>query len=111
MKKQNLILSILSLTFLLTVSSCGDDEVGKASKEEVRAAFQDANTEISTNLNSFNSTSGSKAMNSLSVLTEQSDPFGRKSSEKREQVIENFKAGILAIRGILVRSTTNARVR
>jgi hypothetical protein len=111
MKKQNLILSFLFLTALVALSSCGDDEVGKANKDEVRAAFQNANTQISTDLNSVNSTSGYEAMNQLSVLTDQSDPFGRKSSKKREQVIDNFKAGIYAIRGMLTRSTTNARIQ
>jgi hypothetical protein len=37
-------------------------------------------------------------------------PFGRKSSRKREQVIENLKAGVYAIRGMVKRSTANARI-
>lgn len=111
MKKQNLILSILSLAVLLGMSACGDDEVAKAGKDEVRAAFQTANTQITNDLNDVNSTSGYVAMNQLSVLTNQSSPFGRKSSKKREQVIDNFKSGIYAIRGILKNSTSTARVQ
>jgi hypothetical protein len=112
MKKQTLILSLLLLTVLLGVSSCGDDEAGKASKAEVKAAFEAANDQISNDLNSFSNSSGYEAMNQLSVLTDETNPFGRKSSHKREQVIENFKAGVYAIRGIVTNSTdaTNARI-
>jgi hypothetical protein len=110
MKKQNLILSLFLLTVLLVVSSCGDDEAGKASKEEVKAAFEAANDQISSDLNTFSNSSGYGAMNQLSGLTDESNPFGRKSSRKREQVIENLKAGVYAIRGILTNSTAaNAR--
>jgi len=110
MKNQNLILSLFLLTVLLGVSSCGDDEAGRASKEEVKAAFESANNQISNDLNAFNSSSGNEAMNQLSVLTDESNPFGRKSSRKREQAIENLKAGVYAIRGILKHSTANARI-
>lgn len=111
MKKQNLILSLFLVTFLLGVTSCGDDEAGRASKEEVKAAFESANDQISNDLNAFTTSSGYVAMNQLSVLTDESNPFGRKSSDKREQVIENFKAGVYAIRGILKNSTTRANAR
>lgn len=112
MKKQNLILSLLLLTVLLGVSACGDDEAGKASKDEVKAAFEAANNQISNDLNTFSNSSGYEAMNQLSALTDESNPFGRKSSKKREQVIENLKAGVYAIRGIVTNSTTaNARIK
>jgi hypothetical protein len=110
MKKHNLILSILLIPALFVVSSCGDDEVAKASKDEVRAAFQSANTQISDDLEDFSSSSGYGAMNQLSILTDESNPFGRKSSRKREQVMENIKAGVYAIRGILKHSTAQARI-
>lgn len=110
MKKQNLILSLFLITVLVGVSSCGDDEAGKASKEEVKAAFEAANDQISDDLNAFSNSSGYEAMNQLSVLTDESNPFGRKSSRKREQVIENLKAGVYAIRGILKHSAANARI-
>ena len=111
MKKQNLILSLFLLAVMLGVSSCGDDEAGKASKEEVKAAFQSANDQISNDLNAFSTSSGYEAMNQLSVLTDGSNPFGRKSSRKREQVIENLKAGVYAIRGMLKHSAANARMK
>jgi hypothetical protein len=111
MKKQNLILSLFLLTILLGVSSCGDDDAGKASKEEVKAAFQSANDQISNDLNTFNNSSGYGAMNQLSVLVGETSTFGRKSSLKREQVIENFKAGVYAIRGIVTNSTDAANAR
>ena len=95
---------------LVGVSSCGDDEAGKASKDEVKAAFQSANDQISDDLNAFSNGSGYGAMNQLSVLTDESNPFGKKSSRKREQVIENLKAGVYAIRGIITHSTAHARV-
>lgn len=110
MKKQNLILSLFLLAIMVVATSCGDDEPGKASKEEVRAAFQSANEQISNDLNTFSNSSGYEAMNQLSVLTDESNPFGRKSSRKREQVLENLKAGVYAIRGILKHSTANGRV-
>lgn len=110
MKKQNLILSLFLITVLLGVSSCGDDEVAKAGKEEVKTAFESANNQISNDLNTFNNSSGYEAMNQLSVLTDESNPFGRKSSRKREQVIENLKAGVYAIRGMLKHSAASARV-
>ncbi len=110
MKKQNLILSLFLSAVMLAVSSCGDDEAGKASKEDVRAAFQSANDQLSDDLNSFTNSSGYEAMNQLSVLTDEDNPFGRKSSRKREQVIENLKAGVYAIRGMVKRSTANARI-
>lgn len=109
MKNQNRILFFL--TVLLGITSCGDDDAGKASKEEVRAAFEVANDQLSADLNSFNTSSGYQAMNQLSTLTNESNPFGRKSSRKREQVIENLKAGVYAIRGILKNSTTAANAR
>jgi hypothetical protein len=109
MKKQNLILSLLLLTVLLGVVSCGDDEAGRASKDEVKAAFESANDQISSDLNTFSNSSGYEAMNQLSILTDESNPFGRKSSRKREQVIENLKAGVYAIRGIVKHSTAHAR--
>jgi hypothetical protein len=110
MKKQNSILSIFMLTVLLGVSSCGDDEEGRASKEEVKAAFESANDQLPNDLNTFTNSSGYEAMNQLSILTDESNPFGRKSSRKREQVIENLKAGVYAIRGILKYSAAHARI-
>ncbi len=109
MKKQNLILSVFFLTVLLGISACGDDEVSKASKEEVQAAFQAANDQVSTGTDDFSSSSGYKAMNQLSALTDGDLPFGRKPAKKREQVIENLKVGVYAIRGILKTSTSSGR--
>lgn len=111
MKKLPLIISFFSLAVLLGVSSCGDKEPGQASKEEVRAAFMNANTRISNDLNSANATVGIEAMNQLAELTEQSDPFSRKATGKREQVIDNFKAGLYAVRGILTHASGNARIQ
>lgn len=108
MKKQTLILSLFFLA--LGLSSCGDDEPGKASKEEVKAAFQSANSQISSDLGEFTTSPGYQAMNHLSGLTDGGLPFGRKSSRKREDVIENFKAGVYAVRGALKYSTTSARI-
>lgn len=111
MKNPKLILSFFLLSALsLVISSCGDDEVAKAGKEEVKVAFQSADAQISSDLNAFQTSSGYEAMNQLSVLTEESNPFGRKSSRKREQVIENLKAGVYSIRGMLSYSTGNARL-
>lgn len=109
MKQQKLILSFFLLCAVLILSSCGDDEPGKASKDEVKAALQTANDQVSADMNSFTTSSGYSAMNQLSVLTEGSNPFGRKSSRKREQAVENLKAGVYAIRGILTHSTRQAR--
>lgn len=110
MKRHNLILSLFLSGALLGVTSCGDDEPGRASKQEVKAAFESANDQISNDLNAFSSSSGYEAMNQLSALTDESNPFGRKSSRKREQVIENIKAGVYALRGVLKYSTANARI-
>lgn len=108
MKKHKLILSFFLLGTAAILSSCGDDEPGKASKSEVKTAIQSANSQISTDLNSFTTSSGYAAMNELSTLTNQSNPFGRKSARKREQAIENVKAGVYAIRGVLTHSTQNS---
>lgn len=110
MKQPKLILSFFLLSAVLILSSCGDDEPGKASKEEVKAALQTANDQVSADLNSFTTSSGYEAMNQLSGLTDQSNPFGRKSARKREQAIENLKAGVYAIRGILNHAARQARV-
>lgn len=109
MKHQKLILSFFLLSTILILSSCGDDEPGKASKDEVKAALQTANDQVSADLNSFTTSSGYGAMNQLSALTDESNPFGRKSARKREQAIENLKAGVYAIRGMLKYSTLQAR--
>lgn len=111
MKKQNLILLVLLSAIMLCVTSCGDDEAGRASKAEVKAAFQAANDQISNDVDDFSSSSGYEAINQLSVLTDESNPFGRKSSHTREQAIENLKAGVYAIRGILQHSTTHGRTK
>jgi hypothetical protein len=110
MKQQKLILPIFLLGALWLLSSCGDDEPGKASKDEVKGALQTVNDQVSADVNSFTTSSGYTAMNQLSVLTDESNPFGRKSAHKREQVIENLKAGVYAIRGMLKHSTNQARV-
>lgn len=110
MKKTKLILSFFLLSAALILTSCGDDEPGKASKEDVKAALQSANDQVSADLNSFTTSSGYGAMNQLSGLTDQSNPFGRKSARKREQAIENLKAGVYAIRGILNHAARQARV-
>jgi len=110
MKQPKLILSFFLLGTALILSSCGDDEPGKASKEEVKAALQTANDQVSADLNSFTTSSGYGAMNQLSGLTDQSNPFGRKSARKREQAIENLKAGVYAFRGILNHATRQGRV-
>lgn len=110
MKHQKLILSFFLLSTVLILSSCGDDEPGKASKDEVKAALQTANDQVSADMNSFTTSSGYTAMNQLSTLTDGSNPFGRKSACKREQAIENLKAGVYAIRGTLKHATQQARV-
>lgn len=106
MKKHNPILLFFLSAILLGVSACGDDEPGKASKEEVKAAFQSANDQISNGANTFSTSPGYEAMGELSVLTEAGIPFGRRSSQKREEVLANLKAGVYSIRGILTHSTS-----
>ena len=110
MNKQNLILSIFFLGVLLGISACSDDEAGKASKGEVKAAFQSANDQVAGDVDQFQSSPGYEAMNQLSVLTDGGLPLGRKSSKKREDVIEKLKSGVYAIRHLLKHSTANARV-
>jgi hypothetical protein len=112
MKKSRILFTVIVAGLGTLLASCGSDDVRTLNPTETKQAFQNANAKLATDLSNLNSSSGYSAMNSLSVLTSTSNPFGRiKTTKSRGEVRDHLKAGIHSFRlKLLATSSTSGRV-
>lgn len=114
MKKNNAILSAICITLLTGLMSCGNDEPASVSADNAKAAFDNANNTLASELGAIADAEGVTAINSLASISGSDDPFpfGRVSSYKRDNVRDQIKSSIFAFRAILVNSASaNAKIR
>jgi len=90
--------------------SCGKDETASLSKEDSEQAFTEVNTDVAAELSSFGTAPGFTAMNSLSTLNSEANPFGRIKSVKPSNVGVQVKTILNSFRSVLQSSVENGRV-
>jgi hypothetical protein len=108
MKKVKSLYVLILLTFI--VASCGDDEQ-KVSPAKTKAAFENLNSQLATDLADLQAAPGFTAMNSLADLTSASSPFGRLKSVKPKDVRGYLKTSVTSLRSMITNASSgNARV-
>lgn len=109
MKTFKTITVLIILTFV--AASCSDDEQ-KVSPAKTKAAFENVNSQLASELTDLETSPGFVAMESLSNLTSTSSPFGRISSLNKESEVRSYlKTAVTSFRSIITNASSgNARV-
>jgi hypothetical protein len=97
--------------FSLLVASCGDDEQ-KVSPAKTKAAFENVNATLASDLSDLQSSPGFSAMGALADLTSTSSPFGRLKSVGPKDVKAYLKTSITSLRSVITNAASgnNAKV-
>lgn len=97
---------------LLVLSCSKDSSTPSLNTTQAQAAIGDVNTNLASDIGTLSSTAGNAALNSFTNLTSTTSPFGRiKSFNKPGEIKAAMSAGLISIRQMILKGTSNERVQ